>query len=436
MRMKHFFSQTLRDIPATAEVAGHQFLLRAGYVRQHAAGIFSYLHLGQRTLNKIETIMREELDAIGGQEMKMPVVHPADIWQSSGRWAEIGDELGRLQDKNGRFLALALSHEEVVTALARHEIQSYKQMPQLVYHIQTKWRDDPRPRAGLIRAREFTMLDSYSLDADNDGLDAIYQAHYDAYFRIFDRCGLPVISVEADVGMMGGEMAHEYMYLTPIGEDTLLLCDNCGYRANRQIAVFRKAQSDETESQYFVAKVVDNQKLVQRLVQAVVAKDRSVNETKLLNAVKAQEIQPAHDDQVESLSEQSVIIVIDDAVKNSIVSADYITDITAAESGDACPNCAADLHAVRGVEVANIFKLGTHYSEAMGATFMDRNGRNQPIVMGSYGIGVTRLLASLAEHYHDERGLCWPVSIAPYHVHLVGLKGGEETAVSLYQPTA
>ncbi|KAA3659446.1 MAG: proline--tRNA ligase, partial [Chloroflexi bacterium] len=262
MRMKHFFSQTLRDIPTAAEVAGHQNLLRAGYVRQLAAGIFSYMHLGQRTLTKLEAIMREEIDAIGGQEMKMPVVHPADIWQASGRWFEIDDELGRFEDKNGRFMALALSHEEVVTALARHEIQSYRQMPQLVYHFQTKWRDDPRPRAGLIRAREFTMLDSYSLDADDAGLDAIYQAHYDAYFHIFERCGLPVIAVEADVGMMGGKMAHEYMYLTPIGEDTLLLCDACGYQANRQIAAFRKPKSDEAETHYFVATIVENQEVV------------------------------------------------------------------------------------------------------------------------------------------------------------------------------
>ncbi len=433
MRMKHFFSQTLRDIPAAAEVAGHQYLLRAGYVRQLAAGIFSYMHLGQRTLTKLEAIMREEIDAIGGQEMKMPVVHPADIWQASGRWFEIDEELGRFQDKNGRFMALALSHEEVVTALAHHEIQSYRQLPQLVYHFQTKWRDDPRPRAGLIRAREFTMLDSYSVDADDAGLDAIYQAHYDAYFRIFKRCGLPVIAVEGDVGMMGGKMAHEYMYLTPIGEDTLLLCDACGYQANRQIAVFRKPMSEESNIHYFVAAVVENQEVVQRLVQAMIAQGRTVNETKLLNAVKAQSIQPANDNQIEALSRQSVIVVLDNTVANTGISATHhITDITAAEAGDACPTCAAELRAVRGVEVANIFKLGTHYSKAMDANFMDRNGRSQPIIMGSYGIGVTRLLASLAEHYHDQRGLCWPVAIAPYQVHLVGLKGGEETAVSLY----
>jgi len=371
----------------------------------------------------------------------MPVVHPADIWQASGRWYEIDDELGRFEDKNGRFLALALSHEEVVTALARHEIQSYRQLPQLVYHFQTKWRDDPRPRAGLIRAREFSMLDSYSLDADDAGLDAIYQAHYDAYFRIFERCGLPVIAVESDVGMMGGKMAHEYMYLTPIGEDTLLLCDACGYQANRQIAVFRKPQSEKTETHYFVASLVENQDVVQRLVQAVVANGRIVNETKLLNAVKAQSMQPAYDDQIEALSKHKVLVVADDAVANTAVSATLnasisthiTTDITAAAAGDGCPTCTANLRAVRGVEVANIFKLGTRYSKAMSANFMDRNGRSQPIIMGCYGIGVTRLLASLAEHYHDKRGLCWPVAIAPYQVHLVGLKRCEETAVSLYK---
>ncbi|MCA9924595.1 MAG: hypothetical protein KC421_19605, partial [Anaerolineales bacterium] len=400
------------------------------------AGIFSYLHLGQRTLSKLEAIMREEMDAIGGQEMKMPVVHPADIWQETRRWYEIDDELGRFQDKNGRFMALALSHEEVVTALARHEIQSYRQLPQLVYHFQTKWRDDPRPRAGLIRAREFTMLDSYSLDADDAGLDAVYQAQYDAYFRIFARCGLPVIAVEADVGMMGGKLAHEYMYLTPIGEDTLLLCDNCGYQANRQIAVCRKPLSNKHESHYFVATFVDNQESVQRLVLAVVAVGRSVNETKLLNAAKAQRIQPAQEHQIQALGNQKVLVVVDDAVTNTATSVTLRSDISAAAAGDACATCGTAMQAVRGVEVANIFKLGTRYSTAMGATFMDKNGRFQPIIMGSYGIGMTRLLASLAEHYHDERGLRWPAAVAPYQVHLTALRGGEETPVLSIAETA
>ncbi|MEO5951947.1 MAG: proline--tRNA ligase, partial [Chloroflexia bacterium] len=241
MRMSRMFSQTWREAPAEIEVDSHRLLLRAGFIRQLAAGIFSYLPLGKRSLAKIERIMREEIDAIGGQELLMPVVHPADLWKETGRWYGIGAELGRFKDKTGRDMALAMTHEEVVSDLTRKEIRSYRQLPQLVYHIQTKWRDDPRPRAGLIRGREFTMLDSYSLDTDEAGLDVQYKAHYDAYFRIFERSGVPVIAVGSDVGMMGGSMAHEYMYLTPIGEDTLVLCDQCGYAANRQIALFRKS---------------------------------------------------------------------------------------------------------------------------------------------------------------------------------------------------
>ena len=245
MKMSKLFTQTMREAPAGTEVVGHAFLLRAGFVRQLAAGIFSYLHLGQRSLQKIEAILREEINGIGGQEVLMPVVHPASIWQESERWYQVDDEMGRFLDKNGRPMVLAMTHEEVITDLARREIQSYKQLPQLPYHIQTKWRDDPRPRAGLIRGREFTMLDSYTLDATWEGLDKQYDAHYNTYFRIFSRCGLETIAVESDTGMMGGTMAHEYMYLTPIGEDTLLLCDGCGYQANRQMAIFQKEAAAE-----------------------------------------------------------------------------------------------------------------------------------------------------------------------------------------------
>ncbi len=223
MLMSKLFSRTSREIPSEAEIASHQLLLRAGYIRALGAGIFSYLPLARRAMTRIETIMREEINAIGGQEVTMPVIHPADIWKETGRWFQIGSEMGRFKDKNDHDMVLAMTHEEVVGALVRSEIRSYRHLPALVYHIQTKWRDDPRPRAGLIRVREFTMLDSYSLDATWDGLDAQYQAHYDAYFRIYQRCGLPVVAVASDTGMMGGKLAHEYMYLTPIGEDSLAL---------------------------------------------------------------------------------------------------------------------------------------------------------------------------------------------------------------------
>ena len=224
-RMSQLFGQTLREAPSEAEVISHQLLLRAGFIRQLAAGVFTYLPLAWRSLRKIEDILREEIDAIGGQELKMPVVHPADLWQETGRWYEIGPEMARLKDRQGRDMALAMTHEEVVADLARRDIRSYKQLPQLIYHIQTKFRDDPRPRAGLVRVREFDMLDSYSLDRDEAGLDKQYRAHYQAYFNIYNRCALPTIAVGSDVGMMGGKLAHEYMYLTPIGEDTLMLCD-------------------------------------------------------------------------------------------------------------------------------------------------------------------------------------------------------------------
>src|SRR5262245_8088906 len=240
MRVSGLFGHTLREAPSDVEIASHQLLVRAGFLRPLGGGIFSYLHLAQRSVAKITTILRAEIGAIGGQEVSLPVVHPADVWKQSRRWYEIGSEMGRFKDKNDRDMVLAMTHEEVVAELAKSEIRSYKQLPRLIYQIQTKWRDDPRPRGGLIRAREFTMKDSYSLDADEDGLDVQYRAHYQAYFNIFHRCGLPVVTAGADVGVMGGSMAHEFMYLTPIGEDTLLLCDVCGYTANRQIATIRK----------------------------------------------------------------------------------------------------------------------------------------------------------------------------------------------------
>ena len=427
MKMSRLMNETLREAPAATEVAGHQLLLRAGFVRQMAAGVFSYLHLGQRALQKLEAIMRQEMNALGGQEIKMPVVHPAALWQASRRWYEIDAELGRLVDRNGRSLTLALSHEETLAELARQEIHSYRQLPQLAYHIQIKWRDDPRPRAGLIRSREFTMLDSYSLDVDEAGLEAQYQAHYEAYFRIFARCGLPVLAVEADVGMMGGTQAHEFMYLTPIGEDTLLLCDGCGYRANRQVATFRKPEkSDGTETMQFVAELVAGEETIEQVVTAVLPKHVQINETKLVHLLDVQRVRPT--------AEQATDLwVVDDGVGDWSGQADRVADIAAAQEGDACANCGQPLRTVRAVEVANIFKLGTRYSRTMGATFVDEQDEAQPIVMGSYGIGVTRLLACVAEHHHDENGLAWPVAVAPYQVHLLALRGGMETAVTLYQ---
>ena len=502
MRMSNLLSQTLREAPSDAEIPSHQLLVRAGYIRQLAAGIFTAMPLAKRSLTKIEDIMREEMDAIGGQEMTMPVVHPAEIWKATGRWEKVGPEMGRFQDRNGRDMVLAMTHEEAVVAIIKDEIQSYRQLPMLIYHIQTKWRDDPRPRGGLIRVREFTMKDSYSLDRDWAGLDHQYANHYQAYFRIFGRCKLPVIAVESDVGMMGGNMAHEYMYLTPVGEDTLLLCDECGYSANRQIAKFQKKSASTEKAkklkkvatpaaktiadlieflkipEYQTAKVVFMMAVIQdgnvekeKLIFAIVRGDMDLNETKLMNAVGAKQLRPAEESEIISVGAvpgyaspiglKGILVVVDDLIPDSpnLVAganedgyhlmnvnygrdfiADVVTDITAARDGDACPNCSAAMKAVRGIEVGNIFKLGPWYSEAVGATYQDADGEEKPVVMGSYGIGSGRLLASVVEEYNDEYGLLLPISVSPYEVHLVELAGGKkeskeikETAEKLYQ---
>ncbi|GIL13896.1 MAG: proline--tRNA ligase [Chloroflexota bacterium] len=501
MRMSQLFSQTLREAPGDAEIASHQLLLRAGFIRPLAAGIFSYLPLARRALTKIENIVREEMDAIGGQEITMPVVHPADIWKETGRWQAIGPEMGRFQDRAGRDMVLAMTHEEVVGDLVRKEIRSYRQLPALLYHIQTKWRDEPRSRAGLIRVREFTMKDSYSLDADWDGLDKQYRAHYTAYFRIYNRCGLDVIAVKSDTGMMGGRLAHEFMYLTPIGEDTLLVCDGCGYAANREVARFKKPElphevplplekvptpgtttieslakflelpaAKTAKAVFMMAAVSESGQDTEKFVLAIVRGDMEANETKLANAVKAKTMRPATEDEIRAagavpgygspVGVKNALVVVDDLIPMSPnlvgganeegyhflnvtygrdYSADVVADIAAAREGDACPECGQPLKTVRGVEVGNIFKLGTRYSDALGCTFLDKDGSARPVIMGSYGIGIGRLLACVAEAHHDNFGLCWPVSVAPYSVHLVllhdasGENTAEETAETIYE---
>ncbi|MDI6769284.1 MAG: proline--tRNA ligase [Anaerolineales bacterium] len=503
MKMSHLFSQTLRDAPTEAEVISHSLLMRAGFIRPLGAGIFSYLHLAKRSMMKIEAILRDKMDKIGGQEISMPVIHPASVWKETGRWYQIGSEMGRFKDRNDHDMVLAMTHEEVVADLVRREIQSYKQLPRLVYHIQTKWRDDPRPRAGLIRVREFTMKDSYSLDADWDGLDKQYRAHYQAYFNIYHRCGLPVIAVKSDVGMMGGKLAHEFMYLTPIGEDTLLLCAACGYTANRQVARFKKPVAQEeapkpvekvatpdcksiedlanflggpksktAKAVFLMASIPEGEELTEKFIFAILRGDMELNETKLANAVGARDLRPATDEEIRAMgavpgyaSPVGLVVgslggsvVVDDIIPASPnlvagandegyhllnvnygrdYTADIVADIAAADEDAACPECGAPLKASRGVEVGNIFQLGTRYSDALGCTFLDKDGQQKPVIMGSYGIGVGRLLACAAEEHHDDHGLAWPITIAPFHVHLVLLRGkgtpqAEETADKLY----
>ena len=490
MRMSTLFGRTLREVPSGVEVASHGLLLRSGFIRQLAAGVFSYLPLAKRSIGKIEAILREEMDAVGGQEVSMPVVQPADVWKRSGRYDSTGRELVRLRDRREREMVLAMTHEEIVAGLAASEVDSYQRLPRLVYQIQTKFRDDPRPRAGLIRAREFTMKDAYSLDRDEKGLDKQYDALHEAYFRIFARCGLPVLAVSADVGIMGGSMAHEFMYLTPIGEDTVLSCDDCGYTANRQVARFRK-QIPEAEEQRRIEKVatpdVDTIGLLaryleipesrtakavflvatvegsERFVFAVVRGDMGLNETKLANAVGASELRPALPEEIRAigaepgygspLGVEGALVVADDAlpVSPNLVAganemgfhlmnvnygrdfeADILADVASAEDGSPCPDCGGAMRAERGVEAGNIFKLGTRYSEALGASFLDGDGGRKPVMMGSYGVGVGRLLACIAEEHHDEDGLVWPISVAPYHVHIVAAEKGE-VADGLYQ---
>lgn len=485
MRMSQLFSQTLREAPSEAEVVSHRLLLRAGFIRQLATGIFSYLPFARRSLNKIENIIREEMNAIGGQELSMPVIHPADIWKETGRWYQIGSEMGRFKDKNNRDMVLAMTHEEVVSDLVRREVRSYRHLPRLIYHIQTKWRDDPRPRAGLIRVREFTMKDSYSLDTDWEGLDHQYRNHYQAYFNIFNRCNLPVIAVKSDVGMMGGKMAHEYMYLTPIGEDTLLLCEKCGYSANRQIALFVKSkpaeekmlpvekiatpdcktitdlanllgvpESKTAKAVFMMATIPQGLETIDKFVFAVVRGDMEVNETKLANAVKAKELRPATEDEIRAVGAEpgyaspvglkGALVIVDDLIPQSPnlvaganeegyhlrnvnygrdYSADIVTDLASAQEGSQCIRCGGTYREVRGVEVGNIFKLGTRYSDSMGCTFLDKDGQEKPVIMGSYGIGSGRCLACVAEEHNDELGLKWPITIAPYQTHLVALPG-------------
>lgn len=512
MRMTSLFSQTAPPGGAQSDAASVDLLVRAGYIRQLAAGIWSYLPLGLRSLRKLEAIMREEMDTIGGQEISMPVVQPADIWQESGRWYRIGSEMGRLEDKNGRPMVLAMTHEEVVAVLARQEIRSYRQLPQLVYQLQTKWRDDPRPRAGLIRAREFIMKDSYSLDTSPEALARQYDNHYHAYFRIFARAGLPVLAVGSDTGMMGGSLAHEYMYLTPIGEDTILTCAACGYAANQQIARLRKraAEPEEPRAPEIVptpgadtieklaeflgvpasrtgkavlmtgtfedagsaaagaagsvatdapgAAMGPSARTHERLVFALLRGDMTLSETKLANATGALALRPATEAEIRATGAvpgyasaaglEGAILVVDDLVPaspNLVVGANLgghhtlnfnfgrdlagadviVADIAEARAGSECPECGSALTASRGVEVGNIFQLGTGYAEALGATYLDADGSHKPVWMGSYGIGVGRLLACIAEEHRDADGLKWPVSVAPCHVHLVSLASGD-----------
>jgi prolyl-tRNA synthetase len=486
MRLSELFFATLRDDPADAEMASHRLLVRAGYVRQLGSGIYSLLPLGFRVQQRIEQVIREEIDAIGGQEMEMPVVHPADLWRESGRYAKIGPEMARFKDRSGRDLVLAMTHEEVVADLVRDIVSSYRQLPKIVYHFQTKFRDEPRARGGLIRVREFVMKDSYSIDADAAGLDRSYRLHHEAYERIFARLGLSVVAVGSDVGIMGGSGAHEFMFLNEHGEDTLVLCDACGYAANQQVAALA-IPSPEPEEPMAVEEVatpgtdtiaslaalleVPTSRTAKaaffvagdgRLITAIVRGDFEVNETKLVNAVAAVGgLRPATADEIRAagmepgygspVGAQDTVVVVDAlaAASPNLVAganrpgfhlrnvnigrdftADVVRDIANVRAGDPCPECGEPVRLAQGIEVGNIFKLGTDFTVALGATFLAEDGSRLHPIMGSYGIGLGRAMACVVEAHHDEKGISWPVSVAPYRAHLVAIGATRDPAVA------
>jgi prolyl-tRNA synthetase len=486
MRLSQLFFTSLRDDPNDAEMPSHRLLLRAGYLRQLGSGIYSLLPLGYRATRRVEQVIREEIDRIGGHEMEMPVVHPAELWKASGRYAKIGPELVRFQDRTGRDMVLAMTHEEVVATLLADIVRSYRQLPMIVYHFQTKFRDERRARGGLIRVREFVMKDSYSCDRDEAGLDRSYQLHYRAYERIFERLGLEAIVVGADVGIMGGTEAHEFMVLNEFGEDTLVLCPSGHYAANQQVArvgkpdpsseapapieevatpgadtiaglaTFLGIGAEQTaKAAFFVTGDA-------RLVTAIVRGDYDVNETKLVNAVKAiGGIRPAQAEEIRAagmepgygspIGARNTTVVVDDLAARSpnLVSGanragfhkrnvnvgrdftpDVVVDIANAREGDPCPQCGEPVALRQGIEVGNIFKLGTDFTQALGGTYLDEDGTRRLIVMGSYGIGLGRNLACVVEAHHDEKGIIWPAEVAPYPAHLVTLGTAREPRVT------
>jgi prolyl-tRNA synthetase len=484
MRMSHVFGRTLREAPGDVELPSHRLMLRAALIRPLGAGIYSLLPLGWRVVRKVEQIIREEMNAIGGQEMMMPVVHPADIWQESGRYYQVGPELTRFKDRGDRDMVLAMTHEEVVTDLARQEINSYRQLPMLVYHLQTKWRDEPRSRGGLIRVREFTMKDSYSLDRDDAGLDQQYRNHWQAYERIFRRAGLKFVVVGADTGMMGGTASHEFMALSPYGEDIVLICPKCDYADNREVATFVRDEPStepleemgevETPNVTTIQALADflNIPLAKtakavffkgdsgRFVFAVIRGDLEVNETKLRKAAGELGLVPSSVEEIRAVGAEpgygspvgvhDALVVIDESVRdtpNLVAGAnrvgwhllntnpgrdyqpDVVADIAAAEAGFGCPRCGTPLIAERAIEVGNIFKLGTRYSKKLGAEYLDEEGQSHPIVMGSYGIGSGRVAATIVEQHYDDRGIRWPVTVAPYEVSLLWIGSADDAEV-------
>jgi len=484
MRATALFMPTVKEDPADAEAISHKLMVRGGFVRQFASGIYIMLPLGWRVIERIRAIVREEMEAIGAVELSMPTLHPADVWQESGRYSSIGQEMFRLQDRGGRDMVLAMTHEEVFTWLASRELRSYRDLPQIWYQVQLKFRDEPRPKGGVLRVREFLMKDSYSFDLDEAGLDRSYEKHIGAYDRIFSRCGLEFYRVESDSGFMGGAQAHEYTAPAVAGEDRIALCDACGYSANVELArsVARTAVESgaagagaatgagprevATPDQRTIEEVsaflnIPPAGIIKALVymagekpvMALVRGDHSLHESKLARYLKA-EVRAAHPEEVKAATGAevgfvgpvgpagaSLRMVADESLRPDgpreyaaganrphthlmgvVVGRDFqpeYADLREANEGDGCPVCGRPLAVKQGIEIGNIFKLGTKYSRPLGASVLDEAGQERPIVMGSYGIGLARIAAAAVEQQNDERGIVWPKAIAPFDVHVV-----------------
>jgi prolyl-tRNA synthetase len=493
MRWSKSFLPTLREDPADAEAASHRLMVRAGLVRQLTAGVYVYLPLGQRVIDRVNTIIREEMNAIGGQEITMPVLQPAELWQQSGRWYDIKDEMFRLKDRHGRDMCLGMTHEEVIAWLASKEIRSYRELPQVWYQIQTKERDEARPRSGVLRTREFWMKDAYTLDADDAGLATAYDRQKEAYVRIFRRCGLVFHVVESDPGMMGGSGAHEFMAPSAAGEDEIALCGACGYAANVELAGSRPVVPALPDGQGPPAEVatpnartiadvcgllgVEPTGTIKTLIFAtptgpalvLVRGDQQVHEKKLARLLGG-EIRPAHPDEVQGAMGAAVgsvgpvgarlPIVADESLRQGVYvcganrdgyhltgvrpgrdfAVGQYADVHLAQAGEGCPRCGAPLRIERVIEIGNIFKLGTKYSAPLRAVYLDETGQERPIVMGCYGIGPARIAAAAVEQRHDRDGIVWPWSIAPCQVHVLPVNVKDQTvrttAERLYEELA
>ncbi len=490
MKRSESFIQTRRERPSDAESEGTALLLQASLVDFIGAGIFQYLPFGTRAVRNIEQIMREEMNKIGGQEVRMPVVHPASLWRESGRWDEWGPELLRMSDRGDRPLALAPTHEETITDMVRNRVQSYRQLPFMLYQIQTKFRDEPRSRGGLIRVREFTMKDAYSFHRDRESLDEYYPEVHEAYMRIFRRCGIEPHAVSADPGLMGGGESHEFMLPAPVGEDQLVSCSSCGYAMNKESAAPSKTfpgDSDQSPADveevhtpgcqtidevanfldlptYRTAKAVfyrasgGNEEVDGRLVFALIRGDLEIQEDKLKSLLEVDELEPATEAAIRDAGavagyasplnvKDEVSVVADTSVPNApnLVAganreeyhlknvnygrdfeADLEADIAGVREGDACPECGDELQVRNSIEIGHIFKLGTRYSNSMDATFLTEDGEEVPFEMGCYGVGPDRLLQSVVEAWHDEDGIVWPTSIAPFTVTVLPVGSGTE----------